>query len=554
MRMTPLAPLDPRAAREAGAAATGAAANGAAANGAAANGPEDAADEPWPGDRASRARAVERAIRPIDPEVHRVLVAQNERLADSPARTAHLDALARGAAVVVTGQQVGLFLGPLYTIHKAATAVVVARTLAAETGLPVVPMFWLQTEDHDLAEIASCGVAGQAQGQMIEAPIEADNRVSIAHRTLPDEIANCLERLEAALGDGANVQQHLERLRRHYRAGATWSRAFAGLLGELFAPEGLVVIDPRGEPALPARLIAPIHARALDDAAPIADALITQARALEAAGAPVPIHVRPGAPLAFYHPDGAHGPRVRLEPAGDSFVEVGGERVHTRDELRAALQGDVRRFSTSALLRPIVQDSLLPTVAYVGGPSEVAYFAQLPPLYKAFDRRMPLIVPRARFRIIDLRTRKLLERLGLAPDDAARPEAELLARLGPAARDTEEISRRLLDPFVAAHAELAASLPDAGPEITRALAKTRGSVERSVGKLIARLERARLYADAARVDAVRRLRAVLAPDGAPQERWLGLPALAARIGDRAVVAAVLAAVDPFNASLQELTP
>src|SRR6185436_19420640 len=107
-------------------------------------------------------------------DVHRVVVAQNAGLAPSPARDAHLEALGRGAAVVVTGQQVGLFLGPLYTIYKAATAVVVARVLAAETGTPVVPVFWLQTEDHDLPEIASCGVAGATSCEMITAPIEAD--------------------------------------------------------------------------------------------------------------------------------------------------------------------------------------------------------------------------------------------------------------------------------------------------------------------------------------------------------------------------------------------
>jgi hypothetical protein len=256
---------------------------------------------------------------------------------------------------------------------------------------------------------------------------------------------------------------------------------------------------------------------------------------------------------------------VRLEPAekdpaahGDAFAEVGSGCIHERAALLAALRDEPRRFSTSALLRPIVQDTLLPTVAYVGGPTEVAYFAQLGPLYRAFDRRPPLVVPRAKFRVTDHRTRKLLDRLGLAPRDAELSEEALLARLRPPGIDTAEITRRLLDPFVAAHGELAERLTDAGdagdagPAITRALARTRGSVERSVTRLAGKVERARLYADAERVDAVRKLRAMLAPGGAPQERTLCLAALAARVGDREVIERVLAAIDPFDTSLKEL--
>lgn len=516
-------------------------------------GSRPAGEEPgaWPAAPDARARAVARALRPVVPEVHRVLVAQNAGLPPSAARDAHLEALGRGAAAVVTGPQVGLFLGPLYTIYKAASAVVLARVLAAETGAPVVPVFWLQTEDHDLAEIASCGVPGDAACEMIAAPIEADNRISIAHRTLPVEIAACLDHLADALGEGSLAVAHLERLRRHYRAGVSWAGAFAGVLAELFAPEGLVMIDPRD--ATLAAVAAPVHARAIEAAGPIAHEMIAHGAELERAGLRTPVHVRPGAPLSFFHPDGALGPRVRLEPAaGGAFAEIGGGRVHDLRALLAALRDDPRRFSTSALLRPIVQDTLLPTAAYVGGPAEVAYFAQLAPLYRAFDRTPPLVVPRARFRIADARTRKLLARLGLSVRDAERSEAELLARLRPPGPDVAEIARRLLDPFVAAHGQLGATLADAGPVVARALARTRGSVERSVAKLAAKVERARLYGDAECVAAVRRLRAMLAPDGAPQERVLGLPGLAARVGDRHVIEAVLAAIDPFDASLKEL--
>lgn len=502
-------------------------------------------------DPETRARVVHRARRPLAPDVHRVVVAQNARLAPSAARDAHLAALASGAATVVTGQQVGLFLGPLYTLYKAASAIVVARTLSRETGVPVVPVFWLQTEDHDVAEIATCEVASGDTCEAVAVPVDAASRVSIAHLQLPDAIAHSVDVVAALLGSGPDAIAHVERLRRHYRAGATWSEAFAGLLAELFAPEGLVVIDPR-EPTL-AAVTAPIHARALEDAPRIADALLARCEELARDGRPAPVHVRPGAPLSFFHPAGARGPRVRLEPAsGGGFVEVGGDRVHDRRALLAELARDPLSFSTSALLRPILQDTLLPTAAYIGGPAEVAYLAQLPPLYHVFDRTPPLVIERAHFRIVDERARRVLARLGVTADQLEHcSEPTLLARLRPPA--IHDAAAALFDPFASAHDALAAQLGDQRAAVTRALAKTRASVERSVRRFAARLERISAYEDAELVGAVRRARAWLAPDGEQQERRLGLPCFAARLGDRNVVERVLAHARPFDPALQELS-
>lgn len=511
-----------------------------------------------------RAEVVARARRPLAPDVHRALVAQNAAIAAlsaaaaSPARDAHLAQLASGAAAVVTGQQVGLFLGPLYTLYKAASAIAIARALSAETGAPVVPVFWLQTEDHDLVEIASCGVPGRTACEALSVPVDAANRISVWHHQLPAELAGCLDALSELLGEGASARAHEERLRRHYRPGARWVDAFTGVLAELFAPEGLVFLDPR-DPAL-AAAAAPVHARALEQAPRISEDLIAHDRELTAAGRPTPVHVRPGAPLSFFHPDGAEGPRVRLAPAGgDTYVEICGEhgagdtgpRTYRRAELLAALAADPRRFSTSALLRPLLQDELLPTAAYVGGPGEVAYLAQLPPVYRLFDRPPPLVLPRARFRVICPRSRRLLDRLGLAAADAERAEEELLSRLRrPAAHG---VARRLLDPFTATHAELSAELAGAGPQMAKALARTRASVERAVSRFAAKVERAALYEDASLVESVRGLCARLGPGGAPQERVLGLPALAPAFGDRGLVERVLAAVRPFDPTLQELS-
>src|SRR5580704_8676777 len=155
--------------------------------------------------RIARTRAA--AERRIDPAALEVLRAQQAGLPASAARGANLEALARGqTAVVATGQQVGLFLGPLYSFYKAATAVAVARAIEAESGARTVPLFWLQTEDHDFAEIAACHVAGRDGAPVTlalapESPAEA--RVSVAHRRLGPEIAGLVDTLAEVLGDGA---------------------------------------------------------------------------------------------------------------------------------------------------------------------------------------------------------------------------------------------------------------------------------------------------------------------------------------------------------------
>jgi len=502
-----------------------------------------------------RRDAVARAVRPLAPRVVAALVEQNAGLAPSAAREMHLDALRHGAAAVVTGQQVGLFLGPLYTVYKAATTVVCARALAAESGQAVVPVFWLQTEDHDLPEIAVCHAPRAGDAPLtLRLPASPDEHIAIAHRTLPEETTACVNQLRNEFVNLRYAEPHLAHLASYYRPGAGWAAAFAGLLSELFAPEGLVVINPRD--AAFGDVAALIHRQALAAAEPLAAALTARGQALHAAGFAPTVHVRAGAPLSFFHPDGAAGRRVRLVPSGNGFVEVGGERCYSRAALLAALDADPLRFSTSALLRPILQDSLLPTAAYVGGPAEVAYFAQIAPLYEAYQLPVPLLVPRARFRILEDKTLCLLGRLQLSPDDVARPEDELLAarrRTVPTVLDRTELARTLRDPFEAALQAVRARVEHAGAGLTTAIEKTRATVAMAVSKLAAKYDTALLHQDQAAVDDVRRVKQLLYPYDTPQERVYGLSYFAARYGERTFVEQVLGAIEPFDPRPRDLT-
>lgn len=504
-------------------------------------------------DAEQRGRAVARAARPLAPAVAAVLARQNAKLAPSSAREENLAALRAGAPAVVTGQQVGLFLGPLFTFYKAASAVAAARALSRELERAVVPLFWLQTEDHDLLEIAECHVPCAGGPPLsLRLPASPADRVSIAHLRLPAGVDECRARLRAEIDNLPHAESHLACIGRHYRAGGGWAEAFAGVLAEMFAADGLVLLDARD--AELGALAAPIHRRAIEEAAPIANAMLARRRWLEAAGYAPPVHVRAGAPLSFFHPRGSDGPRYRLEPVEGGFAEVGGDGVHSPRELLSTLEREPLCFSTSALLRPILQDSLLPTAMYVGGPAEVAYFAQLAPLYEAYGMTMPMILPRARLGVVEGKTRRTLARLGLEPADASRPEEELLARAAAGGDERLALETSLLGAFEAALAPLRAPIEAAGPGLGAAIEKTHAAVATAVSRLAAKYDKARLHRDAELVAEVRRLKDLLYPRDVPQERFYGISYFAARYGERAFLDEVLATIEPFDPRPRFLFP
>lgn len=501
---------------------------------------------------AARAAARRRAPPALVAELHR----QSAALPPSPARERHLDALeAGGCAVVVTGQQVGLFLGPLYTLHKAATAVARARLVAERTGRPCVPLFWLQTEDHDWAEIASAELLSGAGRTTLALPAEEPDeaRVSLAQRQLPAQTAGLVERLRellAPLHHGAAVA---DLVARHYAPGRAPGAAFAGVLAELFTEEGLVLLDPR-TPAV-AALARPLLASALERHDEIAGALAERGAGLERRGFAEQVRTRPEASLVFFHPRGPAGPRHRLrrEPHGFSTPEgpIG------LDALRDRLERDPLWFSTSALLRPLLQDSLLPTCAYLGGPAECTYFAQLPPLYALLGVERPLIAPRARLRVVDEPARGLLEKLGLAAEDVDQPREALLARV--AARpagvpDGAALRERLLGPFSRELEALEAAAPALDPGLADPVRRTRETVAHAVGRLVERVEKAALGRDKVGVERLDRLLLMLRPDGEPQERVWAFPPLAARLGPRAFIEALVAAAAPLSSEVRSVRP
>ncbi len=511
-------------------------------------------------DRDARIRTTRAAAaRTLSPSMIEAIRDMDAALPPSDARFANIEHLANGAAVVVTGQQIGLFGGPLYTIYKAATAISTARALSAEAGVPCVPIFWLQTEDHDLVEIDHAVVprpgGAPLRLRLSSAPTSRGDgpeaRVSVGLRRLPAEITALHDALADALAPLPHAADHLALLRDCYAPGRTLALAFARLIAEIFSRHGLILLDPRDVRI--ASLRAPIVYKAIRDHAALGTALVERTRALEAAGFEEQVHARPDALLCFLHQGGdLTAPRFRplgVEGGFRSPDGIPGQAPLSEAQLLATLEGHPLAFSTSALLRPIVQDSVLPTAAYVAGPGEINYFAQLGPLYDAFGVAPPLLVPRARFRLIDARTRSLLEQLGLSTGDMARPRVELLSQI--VARETEgagwpppaEIRAALLGRFERELGEVEARAEEIDPSLNRAVARTRVSVARAVDRLVGRYERSLVARGHVQSDRLDRALSFLQPDASPQERVFSLPYFASRYGVKHIDARVFAALD-----------
>jgi bacillithiol biosynthesis cysteine-adding enzyme BshC len=510
--------------------------------------------------RVTLARAA--AQRRIAPALAEVLREQQALLPASPARTANLDALLGGdCAVVVSGQQVGLFLGPLYTFYKAASAIAVARAIERESGVRCVPLFWLQTEDHDFAEISSCRVtAGDSGLTTLSLAPDADPaaRVSVAHRVLGPEITGLIDVLAGQLARAGAAGEVIATLRAHYVPGRPLAQAFAGTLAAIFSDEGLLFLNPRD--ARIAALAAPLYRRSLQGAGEVAACLDARASALRDAGFDQQVPLRPDASLLFFHEGEPEGPRHRLQRDGDGWRTGSGHPI-TTDQLLACVATRPLCFSTSALLRPLVQDALLPTVAYVGGPAEVSYFAQLMPLYRLFDLAPALVVPRARFTCVDARARRLLRALHLTPPDLALPAHELRRRLPvvrPAgAPDPEALKQTVATGVMPEVDALTQAIAAALPHLARAAGRTRRSVDHVLRRLTDRYGRELLERDATTARQLQRLKDLLLPDGAPQERVHGWPLFAAQVGPAAFKRAVFDALEQagtFVTQTLELRP
>jgi len=400
-----------------------------------------------------------------------------------------LDRLSQpGAVAVVTGQQVGLFSGPAYTIYKAITAARHAADLTAR-GRPAVPVFWLATEDHDFAEVNHSWTFDRANG-----PLQLKLDRAIHQNGYDEPVGNIrierwpLAELRDSLKDFPFADEVVSLVEETYTPGSTMGQAFGNLLRRLLRPFGFIFIDPM-HPAS-RQLAAPMLANACALSQELNRLLLQRNSELEAAGYHAQVHVDARTSLLF--------------------VLEGGKRIPMRD-MRCPADDLSRRpheLSPNALLRPVVQDYMLPTAAYVGGPAELAYFAQSQVLYERLLGHMPRLISRSGFTLFDARSAKLMERYKLHVQDFFHGEdmlrERIAARLIPPGlneqfeQTTQSVSGqldRLADSLSAFDPTLRATLEKSQAKILYQLSKSRAKVAREIFRRDARAaeEAAYLY-------------------------------------------------------------
>ncbi len=460
----------------------------------------------------------EKAAAQIDfsPEKRRALVsALRERNGDS----ASLDLLAKpGTVAVVTGQQVGLFSGPAYTIYKALTAVKLARELT-ESGAPAVPVFWLATEDHDFAEVNQAWMFDRDyRPHELRAGATAGANQPVGQVAL-DGVP--LEEMSGILSGLPFAEEIVARVRDAYSAGRSFGDAFGALVDDLLSGYGMLQIDPMS--AAVRELAAPAMRDAISAAPELTRELLQRNRELTEAGYHAQVHIEEQTALFFLL---ENGKRLGLRRQNGDYVFNG--RKFSPEELRDR----ANQLSPNALLRPVMQDFMLPTVAYVGGPAELAYLAQSQVIYKRILGRQPVALHRSGFTVLDAHSRKLMMRYRMELPDFFHDEETVRRR----------VAARLVPPQlakgigegknVAARAieRMAAELMDFDPTLAKALSKSRRKIDFQLAKIERKVELRILQRDAKAAYDAASLYGLIYPHKHLQERLYSIVPLIAKHG------------------------
>jgi bacillithiol biosynthesis cysteine-adding enzyme BshC len=445
------------------------------------------------------------------------IAAQQDRRGAPPQARAAAERLADPRSLaVVTGQQAGAFGGPLFTLFKAMTAIQLSRRAEATLGCPVIAAFWIDAEDHDWDEVASCTVLDshlQPRTVTLAAP-EGAGELPVAALRLDDRVLAGIADLEAVLPHTDFTSEVLAAVRAAYRPGTGMADAFARWLESVLGPHGLVVFDSSDSASKP--LLKDLFTRELATPGRTSALAVKAGEALAARGHSPQVMPHPES-VSLFRLDGA---RQQIRRQGDRFVI--GEQSYTTTAIAEEAASEPERFSPNVLLRPIAQDTLFPTVCYVAGPSELAYLGQLREIYTHFDVPMPLIHPRATATLVDSATARFLTKYelpleDLQPQDEAALNRLLEAQLPPA---VEAAMAQADDSIGRAMERVIEAMPSVDPTLAGAAKTTRNKIEHELRALHGKLIQAAKKRDETLRRQFTRAQAQVFPQGHPQERVL----------------------------------
>jgi len=459
-----------------------------------------------------------------------VLKEQNTQAGAGEATFANIERLRQSdSVVIITGQQAGLFTGPLYTIFKALTAIKLAEHLRAE-GVNAVPMFWIAAEDHDFQEVNHTRLVNR-EGQLVTITYTACSPKEgkpVGHVRLAEGISENIDQLLASLPESEFVPRLAEDLRDSYRAGAGFADAFAKMMMKLFGQYGVVLINPLDDRFK--HVSGEIYSRAMSNLPEFANRLVAASAQLETAGYHSQVYTSQEAVPLFMLDEGRRTAMVRREDG--RFYLKGGEKSFAADEMLSTVLRCPNCFSPNVTLRPIVQDFLLPTLAYIGGPAEIAYFAQLRPNYSLLNRVEPVVLPRATFTLVEKRHAKTMSKYGIEFKDLFDGPESVLKKVVERSLDNDttrvfDETEKLIDEQLE---KLRASLVAVDPTLGEAVKGGRDKVFYQLNNLRTRFVHNRSKRDETTGQQIERLFAVLYPNKNLQEREINVAYFLARYG------------------------
>lgn len=458
-----------------------------------------------------------------------VLLEQNRAADAGEATFANIERLRqKDSVVIITGQQAGLFTGPLYTIFKALTAIKLANELR-DRGVNAVPVFWIAAEDHDFAEVNHTRLVNR-EGQLVTitytgcSPAEGK---PVGAVRLGEAINENLNELIAALPESEFMPALEADLRASYQTGTGFADAFAKLMMRFFGKFGVVLINPLDDRFK--HIAGALYSEAMSRAPEFAAALVKQSAALETAGYHAQVYTNAESVPLFMMDEGR---RTALVQRDGHFYLKGSEKKFQRDELLATVARCPNCFSPNVTLRPIVQDFLLPTAVYIGGPAEIAYFAQLRAVYQLLGRVEPLVVSRASFTLIEKRHAKTLSKNGLTFSDLFAGVNEVMTKIGEQGADKETAATfdETEQQIEAQVEKLRVALEKADPPLAAALKGGKANMLSNIQRLRATYIKNLSQRDDATRNQIERAFAVLYPNKGLQEREINATYFFARYG------------------------
>ena len=450
-------------------------------------------------------------------ELASILEEQNKGYGCGETTLANIDKLRQDrTCAVVTGQQVGLFSGPLYTIYKTLTAIKLAANLNMRGNGYFVPVFWLASEDHDIAEIDHIDLLDKNNEiQRIRFELDGhDFQTPASKILLTQDASRCLDQLNDLTYDSEFKGEVLSHLSEAYRPGRSFVEAFAMWMTRLFDSFGVIFIDASHSGLK--EFGKDVFAKEIEDVSPSTRIAIETVERLRRGDYPVQVPLREGILNLFF----SKGRRKSIKFAGDDFFLEDSSSPLKKSDILSILDKEPFAFSPNVLLRSIYQDKILPTAAYIGGPGEIAYFAQLKGVYEKFGVEMPVIYPRTSLSFIENKVNSVLMNFNLDVSDIWQnidtTIKDILTGLIP--ESLEESLLRARTNLERDFRTITAELDSLDPTLQKAAESSLGKINQQVEFLETKILRAQKRQNDTVVQQLMKAKNNLHPGGRPQER------------------------------------